>query len=93
MKRNPFGIRLHCRTKDRGIGLFRLDNSPYRPTPDGTEILNQSHLHVVREGFGLAWAEPVTWCDFRDPSVTLEHFLTIIKASFANGIQVNMDLK
>lgn len=92
MKRNPFEIRLHCRTKDRDIGLVRLDNSPYHPNPDGTEILHQPHLHIFREIFGLAWAEPVTWCNVNDPYGTLERFLEIIKASFPNGIQVNMNL-
>jgi len=90
MKRNPFEIRLHCRTKDRDIGLVRLDNSHYHPNPDGMEIHNQPHLHVFREGFGLAWAEPVTWCDFNDPYGTLEHFLHIVNARFPNGIQVGM---
>lgn len=93
MKRNPFEIRLHCRTKDRHIGLVRLDNNLYHPNPDGSEIFNQPHLHVFREGFGLRWAEPVDWCDFNDPYGTLQRFLEVINASFPNGIQVNMDLQ
>ncbi|MBK5282401.1 MAG: hypothetical protein JJE16_09960 [Nitrospiraceae bacterium] len=90
LKRNPFEIRLHFRTRDRDIGLVRLDNSHYHPNPDGTEILNQPHLHVFREGFGLAWAEPVTWCDLNDPYGTLERFLGIIRARFPGGVQVEM---
>src|SRR5438445_131679 len=50
LKRNPFEIRLHLRTRDRDIGLVRLDNSPYHPNPDGTEIVDQPHLHLYREG-------------------------------------------
>ena len=92
MKRNPFEIRLHCRTKNRDIGLVRLDNNPYHPNPDGSEIRNQPHLHVFREGFGLEWAEAVPWCDVNDPYGTLQRFLDVINASFPNGIQVDMDL-
>lgn len=92
MRRNPFEIRLHCRTKDRDIGLVRLDNNLYHPNPDGSEIHNQPHLHVFRENFGLSWAEPVTWCDVRDPYGTLQRFLQIINANFPKGIQVDMDL-
>lgn len=90
LKRNPFEIRLHCRTRDRDIGLVRLDNNPYHPNPDGTEIIDQPHLHVFREGHGLAWAEPVTWYDLNDPYSTLERFLNIIRARFPAGVQVEM---
>lgn len=93
MRRNPFEIRLHCRTKDRDVGLVRLDSNLYHPNPDGSEIHNQPHLHVFRENFGLSWAEPVTWCDVRDPYGTLQRFLQIINANFPNGIQVDMDLQ
>lgn len=59
LKRNPFEIRLHLRTRDRDIGLVRVDNAPFHPNPDGTEIRNQPHMHVFREGYGLEWAEPI----------------------------------
>lgn len=90
LKRNPFEIRLHLRTKDRDIGLVRLDNNPYHPNPDGTEIRDQPHLHRFREGEGLVWAEPVDWCDLNDPYGTLERFLQIILARFPGGVQVDM---
>ncbi len=88
MSRNPYEIRLHCRTKDRDVGLVRLDNHCYHFNPDGTEIHHQPHLHVFREGFDLRWAEPVTWYDLKDPYGTLEHFLKIIEARFPKGIQL-----
>lgn len=90
LKRSPFEIRLHFRTKDRDIGLVRLDNQQHHTNPDGTEIRDQPHLHRFREGEGLAWAEPVDWCDLNDPYGTLERFLRIIRASFPAGVQVDM---
>jgi len=66
------------RTQDRNIGLVRLDAAPYHSNPDGTEIRNQPHLHIYREGYGLAFAEPVAWCDFDDPERTLERFLEVV---------------
>jgi hypothetical protein len=90
LKRNPFEIRLHLRTKSRDIGLVRLDNALYHPNPDGTEIRNQPHLHTYREGDGLAWAEPVDWCDVNSPYGTLGRFLDYIHARFPAGIQLDM---
>jgi uncharacterized protein DUF6978 len=90
LKRNPFEIRLHLRTRDRDIGLVRVDNSRYHPNPDGTEIIDQPHLHRYREGYGLEWAEAVDWYDVSDPYGTLGRFLRIINAQFPCGIQIVM---
>jgi hypothetical protein len=90
LKRNPFEIRLHLRTRDRDIGLIRLDNSPYHPNPDGSEIRDRPHMHRYREGFDLAWAEPVDWYNVNDPFRTLERFLEIINARFPRGIQTEL---
>jgi hypothetical protein len=90
LKRNPFEIRLHMRTKDRDIGLVRVDNSRYHPNPDGSEIIDRPHLHRYREGYGLEWAEPIDWYDVNDPYGTLDRFLTVINARFPNGIQIVM---
>jgi hypothetical protein len=90
LKRNPFEIRLHFRTKDRDVGLVRLDNSPYHPNPDGSEIRDRPHLHRFREGYGLEWAEPVDWYDVNDPFRTLERFLEMINTHFPNGIQMEL---
>src|SRR5258706_14050572 len=75
LKRNPFEIKLHLRTRDRDMGLVRLDNAYRHSNPDGTEILGRPHLHVYREDEGLDWAEPVDWCDLNQPLLTLERFL------------------
>lgn len=88
LKRNPFEIRLHLRTRDRDIGLVRVDNAPYHPNPDGTELRNQAHMHVFREGFGLEWAEPIPWYDPTDPLKTLERFLAEIRMRFPAGHQL-----
>jgi hypothetical protein len=90
LKRNPFEIRLHLRTKDRDIGLIRVDNSRYHPNPDGTEIIDQPHLHRYREGYGLAWAESIDWYDVNNPYRTLERFLVEINTRFPHGIQIHM---
>lgn len=90
LKRNPFEIRLHLRTRDRDIGLIRVDNSPYHPNPDGSEIRDRPHMHSYREGFDLAWAEPIDWYDVNDPFGTLERFLEIINARFLRGIQMEL---
>lgn len=87
-KRNPFEIRLHMRTRDRDIGLVRVDNAPYHPNPDGTEIRNQPHIHTYREGFGLDWAEAISWYDLTDPLGTLERFLTEVRTRFPAGYQL-----
>jgi len=90
LKRNPFEIRLHLRTRDRDVGLVRVDNAPYHPNPDGTEIRNQPHLHVYREGYGLEWAEPISWYDVNNPLVTLERFLNEVRTQFPAGYQLAM---
>lgn len=90
MKRGPFEIRLHIRTKDRNIGLVRLDGHPYHTNPDGTELRNQPHLHVYREGHELAFAEPVDWYDVNNPLATFEHFLAVIRTRFPAGHQLDL---
>ncbi|MGH8588291.1 MAG: DUF6978 family protein, partial [Gammaproteobacteria bacterium] len=88
LKRNPFEIRLHFRTRDRDVGLVRVDNNPYHANPDGTEIRNQPHLHIYREGYDkLEWAEPIDWYDVRSP---LDRFLEIIHARFTFGYQLSL---
>lgn len=91
LKRNPFEIRLHLRTRDRDIALMRVDNAPYHPNPDGTEIRNQPHMHVFREGYHhLEWAEPISWYEINNPLGTLERFLTEIRTRFPAGYQLAM---
>ena len=90
MKRNPFEIRLHFRTKDRDMGLVRADNNVYHPNPDGTEIRNQPHVPFYRERESLNWAEPIDWYDLNDPLATLAKFLEIIHTRFPNGYQADM---
>lgn len=91
LKRHPFEIKLHLRTKDRHLGLVRLDCHQYHANPDGTEIRGQPHLHTYREGFdNLEWAEPVDWCDLDDPIKTLEHFLREINGRFPNGVSLTL---
>ena len=88
LSRNPFEIRLHARTRDRNIGLLRIDNAPYHQNPDGSELRDTPHLHIYREGCDLAWAEPIDWYDVNDPLRTLERFLKEFKARFPSGITV-----
>lgn len=89
LKRNPFEIRLHLRTKDRHIGLARIDAAKHHTNPDGTEIRNTPHIHLYREGYGnLAWAESIDWYDQKKPIATLERFLDEINARFRKGIQL-----
>jgi hypothetical protein len=90
LKRNPFEIRLHLRTRDRDIGLVRLDNAPYHPNPDGTELREQPHIHFYREGYGLEWADPVSWYNLEDPLGTLEQFLREVRTKFPAGYQLAM---
>lgn len=85
MKRGPFEIRFQFRTKDRNIGLARLDAAPYHTNPDGTELRNQPHLHIFREGYELAFAEPVDWYDVDKPLETFERFLEEIRTRFPAG--------
>jgi hypothetical protein len=88
LKRNLHEIKLHIRTQDRNIGLARIDNAPYHCNPDGSEIRNQPHLHLYREGHEMAWAEPITWYDLSRPLDTLEKFLNIINTRFRAGYSV-----
>ena len=90
LKRNPFEIRLHFRTRDRDIGLVRVDNFRYHANPDGTELRDQPHIHFFREGDGLNWAEPINWYDLNDPIATLEQFLEIIRTRFPSGVLSDM---
>lgn len=91
LKRNPFEIRLHFRTRDREVGLIRIDNNPYHANPDGTEIRNQPHLHIYREGYDkLEWAEPIAWYDVQRPMETLDRFLNIIRTRFKFGYQLSL---
>ena len=85
MKRGPFEIRLHLRTRDRNIGLVRLDAAPYHTNPDGTELRNQPHLHLYREGHDLAFAEPVDGYDASRPLQTFERVLEIVRTKFPAG--------
>ena len=90
MHRHPFKIRLHLRTKDRDLGLVRVDNASYHPNPDGTEIRGQPHIHIYREGDGLNWAEPIDWFDLNNPLATLERFLDVVHARFPAGHSLAM---
>ena len=85
LKRNPFEIKLHLRTRDRDIGLVRVDNAPYHCNPDGSEIRGKPHLHMYREDYELDWAEPVDWYDVSRPMDTLERFLDIVRTRFPSG--------
>lgn len=86
LKRSPYSIRLHFRTKDRNIGLARIDGAKYHPNPDGTELRNTPHIHWYREGYDLNWAEAIDWYDTAKPIETLERFLNEIHARFENGM-------
>ncbi len=91
MKRNPFEIRLHLRTRDRDIGLVRVDGHLYHINPDGREIRDTPHIHVFREGFDqLPWAEPIDWYDPGNPLGTLQRFLDFVHARFPAGYQLDM---
>lgn len=90
MNRHPHKIRLHLRTRDRDIGLVRVDNASYHSNPDSSEIRGQPHIHVYREGEGLNWAEPIDWFDLTNPLATLEHFLDFVHVRFPAGHQMAM---
>jgi len=91
LKRSPYRIRLHCRTRDRDIGLVRVDDSLHHINPDGTEIRNQPHIHIYREGYpDLVWAEPIDWYDVHNPMATLQRFLDEIRGRFPNGYQLSL---
>ena len=91
LRRNPFEIRLHMRTKRDNIGLLRVDGAPFHANPDGTELRDTPHLHVYREGYGLSWAEPIEWYSLNDPLKTLKHFLREANARFPSGFQLTLD--
>lgn len=86
LKRNPFEITAQLRTRDRHIGLARIDNAAQHINPDGG-VLRCPHLHVYREGEGLAWAEPADWYQVDQPMQTLLRFLEVISTRFPYGIQ------
>ena len=89
LKRNPYEIRLNLRTRDKNIGLARIDNAKYHPNPDGTELRNTPHIHWFKEGYDqLAWAEPIDWYDTTKPIATLERFLNEVYARFRHGMQL-----
>lgn len=88
LKRNPFEIRLHFRTKDQDIGLLRVDDAPYHPNPDGEEIRGP-HLHYYVEGSGLAYAKLIDWYDCSKPEDTLYRFLEEINTE---KFPIQMDL-
>ncbi len=90
LKRNPFELRLHLRTRERDIGLARVDAHQYHLNPDGTELRDTPHLHLYREGLGLGHAEPVTWYDPQRPLETLEAFLEIVHARFLMGYTLEL---
>lgn len=88
LKRNPFEIRLHFRTREQNIGLLRLDAAAYHPNPDGSELRNTPHLHIYQEGLELKTARSVDWYDVNSPMKTLERFLEEIHGTFPNGYQL-----
>jgi len=90
LKRNPFEIRLHFRTRDQDIGLARIDNNKYHRNPDGSELRDQPHIHSFREGEDLNWAEAIDWYDVNDPLATLDRFLEEIRTRFLSGYQLRM---
>lgn len=93
LKRNPFEIRLHFRSLRENVGLMRIDAARRHINPDGTEIVNQPHIHIFREGYeNLPWAEPIDWMDLAHPVATLERFLEEIHARFRGGITLGLDI-
>jgi hypothetical protein len=86
LKRNPFEIKVQLRTRERHIPLARVDNAAQHVNPDGT-ILRCPHLHLYREGEGMAWAEAAEWYRLDRPMDTLLHFLDLIASRFPFGIQ------
>ncbi len=84
-KRNAHEITAQLRTRDRHFGLARIDNAAQHINPDGT-VLRGPHLHVFREGHGLAWAEAIDWYDVGRPMDTLCRFLEIIRVRFPAGL-------
>lgn len=62
-------IKLKFQTRARKVViLLRLDlNGAPHTNPDG-EVVEGSHLHRFREGFGDRWAQPIDPAQFSDPS-------------------------
>lgn len=86
MKRNTFEVTAQIRTRERNLLLARIDNAAQHVNPDGS-VLRGPHLHVYREGDGLAWAELIDWYDLARPMDTLMHFLSLIQTRFPHGLQ------
>lgn len=86
LKRNPFEIKAQLRTKDRHIPLARIDNAFQHINPDG-EVIRGPHLHWYKEGYGVAWAEPINWYRLDRPMDTLSRFLELVAARFPLGFQ------
>lgn len=86
LKRNPYEITAHLRTKGHNVGLARIDNAFQHTNPDGS-IIRGPHMHWYREGEELAWAEQIEWYDVDKPFDTLSKFLELIHAKFTHGIQ------
>jgi hypothetical protein len=84
-KRNAHEITAQIRTRERHVGLARIDNAAQHVNPDGY-VLRGPHLHVFREGEGLAWAESIDWYDLTRPMETLFRFLEIIRTRFPAGL-------
>jgi len=47
-------------------------------------------MHRYREGFDLAWAEPIDWYNVSDPFGTLDRFLELISARLPRGTQMEL---
>ena len=62
-------IKLKFQTRARKIvTLVRLDlNGAPHTNPDG-EVIDGTHVHLFREGYGDRWAQPVDPAQFSDPS-------------------------
>ena len=84
--RNPFELKAHFRTKERNIGLARIDDQLQHHNPDGS-VIRGPHIHWYREGEELKWAEKIDWYDASNPLSTLSRFLDEVHARFKGGIQ------
>ena len=83
---NPFELKAHFRTKERNIGLARIDDQLQHHNPDGS-IIRGPHIHWYREGHELRWAEEIDWYDANNPLSTLSRFLDEVHSKFKGGIQ------
>lgn len=84
-KRNAHEITAQLRTRERHVPLARIDNAAQHVNPDGV-VVRGPHLHVFRDGEGLAWAEPIDWYDLSRPMDTLFTFLDLIRTRFPAGL-------